>query len=45
MYAAILTGNPAMSRILERYEKNLSRLKELLLNGDAAGLAALLKKR
>ncbi len=44
MYAAILAGNPAMPQILECYEKNLSRLKELLLNGDAAGLAALLKK-
>ena len=44
MYAAILAGNPEMPQILARYEKNLSRLKELLLNGDAAGLAALLKK-
>ncbi len=44
MYAAILTGNPAMSRILDSYEKNLSRLKELILRGDAAGLATLLKK-
>jgi prephenate dehydrogenase len=44
MYAAILTGNPAMSRILDSYEKNLSRLKQLILRGDAAGLAALLKR-
>jgi prephenate dehydrogenase len=44
MYAAILTGNPAMSRILDSYEKNLSRLKELILRGDAAGLATLLRK-
>jgi prephenate dehydrogenase len=44
MYAAILAGNPAMSRIIDGYEKNLSRLKELILRGDAAGLAALLKK-
>lgn len=45
MYAGILAGNPEMLRIVERYEKNLSRLKELLRNGDAAGLAALLKNR
>jgi len=45
MYAGILAGNPEMLRIIERYEKNLSRLKELLRNGDAAGLAALLKNR
>jgi prephenate dehydrogenase len=45
MYAGILAENPEMLRIIERYEKNLSRLKELLRNGDAAGLAALLKNR
>ena len=44
MYAGILAGNPEISRILDRYEKNLSLLKELIHNGDAAGLAALLKK-
>ncbi|MHB8907674.1 MAG: prephenate dehydrogenase/arogenate dehydrogenase family protein [Syntrophales bacterium] len=44
MYAWILAGNPEMLRIVDRYEKNLSRLKKLLQNGDAAGLAALLKK-
>ena len=44
MYAGILAGNPAMPEILDRYEKNLSRLKELVLNRDAEGLTALLKK-
>ena len=44
MYAAILAGNPAMPEILDRYEKNLTRLKELVLNRDAEGLTALLKK-
>lgn len=44
MYAAILAGNPAMPEILDRYEKNLARLKDLLLNRDAEGLTALLKK-
>jgi prephenate dehydrogenase len=44
MYAGILTGNPEMPQILEYYEKNLSRLKNLLQHGDTPGLAALLKK-
>lgn len=44
MYAGILAGNPAMPEILARYEKNLCRLKELVLNRDAEGLTALLKK-
>lgn len=44
MYAGILTGNPEMLQIIERHEKNLARLKKLLQNGDAAGLAALLKR-
>ncbi len=44
MYAGILVGNPAMPEILARYEKNLSRLKELVLDHDAKGLTTLLKK-
>jgi prephenate dehydrogenase len=44
MYAGILAGNPEMSQIIECYEQNLSRLKKFLQSGDAAGLAALLKK-
>ncbi len=44
MYAGILAENPAMPQIIERYTKSLSRVKELIQNGDAAGLAALLKK-
>ena len=44
MYAGILAGNRAMPEILARYQKNLSRLKELILNRDAEGLTALLKK-
>lgn len=43
MYAAILAENPAMAQVVGHYEKNLSRLKELILAGDAAGLVALLK--
>jgi hypothetical protein len=33
-----------MSAILDMYEKNLERLKEMLLNRDAEGLDALLKE-
>jgi prephenate dehydrogenase len=44
LYAGLLAGNRNMQRILEMYEKNLSALKELILNGDVAGLAALMKK-
>jgi prephenate dehydrogenase len=43
MYAGILAGNPAMPEILARYERDLSRLKELILSRDAEGLATLLK--
>lgn len=44
LYAGLLAGNPEMPAILEMYEKNLGRLRELLLNRDAEGLAALLKE-
>ncbi|MBA4422511.1 MAG: prephenate dehydrogenase/arogenate dehydrogenase family protein [Syntrophus sp. (in: bacteria)] len=44
LYAGLLAGNPAMEEIFGRYEKNLSLLKELILNHDAEGLASLLKK-
>ena len=44
LYAGLLAGNPAMEKILDRYEKNLSLLKELILNRDAEGLTTLLKK-
>ena len=45
LYAGLLAGNPNMQGILESYERNLSLLKELVLNHDAEGLAALLKKQ
>ena len=45
LYAGLLAGNPNMQGILEIYERNLSLLKELVLNHDAEGLAALLKKQ
>ena len=44
LYAGLLAGNRNIQGILEMYEKNLSALKELILNGNAAGLAALMKK-
>lgn len=44
LYAGLLAGNPEMSAILDMYEKNLERLKEMLLNRDAEGLDALLKE-
>jgi len=44
LYAGILAGNPEMPAILEMYEKNLYRLKEMFLNRDAEGLATLLKE-
>ena len=43
LYAGLLAGNPGMAEIIARYEKNLSLLKGLILNGDAKGLASLLK--
>lgn len=44
LYAGLITGNGNMPKILEIYEKNLSALKRLILAGDAAGIAALIKK-
>jgi prephenate dehydrogenase len=44
LYEGILTGNPNIGEVIELYERNLSRLKELILNRDAASLSALLKK-
>lgn len=44
LYAELLARNPEMPAILDMYEKNLDRLKEMLLNRDAEGLAALLKE-
>ncbi len=45
LYAGLLAGNRSMPKILEIYESHLARLKELLLNRDSEGLAALLKER
>jgi prephenate dehydrogenase len=44
LYAGILTGNPHIAEVIERHERNLSLLKELIRERDTAGLSALLKK-
>ncbi len=44
LYAGLIARNGNMPKILEIYEKNLSALKSLTLAGDAAGIAALIKK-
>ncbi|MBU0652583.1 MAG: prephenate dehydrogenase/arogenate dehydrogenase family protein [Proteobacteria bacterium] len=44
LYAGILTENPNITEVVERHERNLSLLKELVRKRDTAGLAALLKK-
>lgn len=44
LYAGLITGNQNMTKIVEIYEKNFSALKSLILAGDAAGIAARLRK-
>jgi prephenate dehydrogenase len=44
LYAGLLAGNPETLTILNIYERNLARLKALLLNRDAKGIAALLEE-
>ncbi len=44
LYAGLLAGNPEMPKILEIYESNLARLKELLLNRNTERLVTLLKE-
>jgi prephenate dehydrogenase len=44
LYAGILTGNPNITEVIERHERNLSLLKELVRKRDTAGITGLLKK-
>ncbi|EKD34563.1 MAG: hypothetical protein ACD_75C02278G0001, partial [uncultured bacterium] len=44
LYGGLVAGNPGVAAILGRYERNLSLVKELVLSGDAAGLAALMNQ-
>ena len=43
LYADIITENPDISRIIAIYEQSLSRLKELIKEGDAEGLTELIQ--
>ncbi|MBU4121055.1 MAG: prephenate dehydrogenase/arogenate dehydrogenase family protein [Pseudomonadota bacterium] len=45
LYAGLLAGNPEVAAIFGRYERNLALVKELVLSGNAAGLAALMKEK
>jgi prephenate dehydrogenase len=44
LYAGLLAGNTEMRAVLKIYERNLARVKALLLNGDAKAIAALLEE-
>ena len=44
LYAGILTGNPHIMEVIERHERNLSLLKELIRKRDTAGIEYLLKR-
>jgi prephenate dehydrogenase len=44
LYAALLAENPNMPALLEIFERNFTLAKELIRQGDAAGIEALLKK-
>jgi prephenate dehydrogenase len=44
LYAAFLAENPHVTEVIERHERNLSLLKELVRKRDTAGLTSLLKK-
>ncbi|MCE5265312.1 MAG: prephenate dehydrogenase/arogenate dehydrogenase family protein [Deltaproteobacteria bacterium] len=45
LYAAILAENPNMPALLELFEKNFLKVKEMILRRDTAGIAALLKDK
>ena len=45
LYAAILTKNPHIMEVVERYEKNLFLMKKCIADGDTAGLAKLLNNK
>jgi prephenate dehydrogenase len=44
LYAALLAENPNMPALLEILERNFLMVKEMIRQGDAAGIEALLKK-
>ncbi len=44
LYAAIITKNPHIIKVIERYEQNLSLIKGLIAERNTRGLAELLKR-
>jgi prephenate dehydrogenase len=44
LYAALLAENPNMPALLETFERNFLVVKEMIRQGDTAGIEALLKK-
>ena len=44
LYAALLADNPNMPALLQTFERNFAKLKDLLLKKDTAGIEALLKR-
>jgi len=44
LYADILTLNPEIRRHIDAYEQNVAQLKNLICQGDAAGIADMLEK-
>jgi prephenate dehydrogenase len=44
LYAALLAENPNMPALLKIFERNFTLVKELIRQGDAAGIETLLKR-
>ena len=44
LYASLLAGNPSMPALLAIFEQNFALVKELIRQGDASGIEALLKR-
>jgi prephenate dehydrogenase len=44
LYADILALNPEIRRHIDAYEQNVAQLKNLICQGDAAGIADMIEK-
>jgi prephenate dehydrogenase len=44
LYADILTLNPEICRHIDTYEQSVAQLKNLICQGDAAGIADMIEK-
>ena len=44
LYADILTMNPEISRHIDAYEQNVAQLRNLIRQGDSAGIAEMIEK-